>query len=391
MNTPKAVVVGAGIAGLATAIALSQLNWRVALLEQRPRLRGDDTGALVWPNGIRAAASLGLANSLEAVSHPVSNLRLRKIDGGTIATVGPQLLSANSSEPTMILQGAAFHEALVSHLGSNVEVHPSTAVTRIDLVHLAAGDATRRWEADLIVAADGTDSILRHHIDETAKVTSASTVMFQATIPPHRAPDLDSDAVITFGPANRRFSYASLGQTGAAWAATVPGGLRPESDQIQHELINRWFADWPEPIGQLIGATRPGELSQSAVRYLWPLPSDFQHCTDQRGALLVGDAAHALAPELAQGTSLALEDAATLKWCLTNSAGITAALALFEKVRRPRVTRLARQARRLHNVAGRSTGVAGQLLRAAPGSLIGRQIKQGFDWHLPGGGGAHSR
>lgn len=383
MHIPKAVVVGAGIAGLSTAIALSQLNWRVALLEQRSRLKGDDTGTVVWPNGIRAAASLGLGKSLGAVSQPISDIRLRRIDGSTMNNVGAQTLHGNFGDPTRVVQGAAFHEALVSHLGNNVEVYPSTAVTRIDLVHLAAGDTTRRWEADLIVAADGTDSILRGHLDTTSKVTSASSVLFQATIPPHRAPELAEEAVTTFGPAGRRFSYSTLGLSGAAWAATVPGGLRPESDQIQHELINRWFSNWPDPIAQLIGATRPGELSQRAVRYLWPLPATLTHVADQRGAVLVGDAAHALAPELVQGTSMALEDAATLKWCLNNTSGIAAALEQYNKVRRQRSQRLARQARRLHYVANRSSKVSGSLLRAVPDSFVSKQIRSLVQWNLP--------
>ncbi|HEU5128561.1 MAG TPA: NAD(P)/FAD-dependent oxidoreductase [Glycomyces sp.] len=383
MHNRRAVVVGAGVAGLASAIVLSKLGWRVALLERRERLRGDNLGMVLWASGVRALRALGVDAALDAGGTAVDRFAVRAEDrlAGSFAAAA---LGAPDDSPPVMVHNAVLYEALVSHLGRDVEVYPATQVSRIDLVDLAAGDATRRWDADLIVAADGIDSPTRDVVAKGAPTVDAGVVAFRATIPAHRAPDRDADAVEIYGPDRRRFGYGDLGQAGACWWATVPGGMRPESPQIQHELINRWFADWPAPVGKFIAATRPSELTQQPVRYIWPLPSRLHWAEDGRGVVLAGDAAHGVAPILAHGASLALEDAVTLGWALRRSPeAIGEALHAYERARTARVRRVARLSRRAHMIASGGPSVARGFLRAVPDSWLSARAASLSDWHPP--------
>lgn len=383
MHNRRAVVVGAGIAGLASAIVLSKLGWRVALLERRERLRGDNLGMILWASGVRALRALGVDAALDVGGTPVDRFQIRSEE--RLAGAFPAaLLGAGDGSPSVMVHNAVLYEALVSHLGRDVEVSPATQVSRIDLVDLAAGDATRRWDADLVVAADGIDSPTRDLIAKGAPTVDAGVVAFRATVPAHRAPDRDSDAVEIYGPDRRRFGYGDLGQAGACWWATVPGGMRPESPQIQHELINRWFADWPAPVGRFIAATRPSELTQQAVRYVWPLPSRLHWAESNHGVVLMGDAAHGLTPTLAQGGSLALEDAVTLGWALRRSPeSIPEALHAYERARAARVRRVARVSRRVHTIVSGGPGLARGLLRAVPDSWLASRLSALSDWRPP--------
>lgn len=378
------MVVGAGVAGLASAIVLSKLGWRVALLERRERLKGDDLGMILWASGVRALRALGIDATLDVGGIPVDRFEIRTEDRIS-SSFGGAVLGADDGTPSVTVHNAILYEALVSRLGPDVEVYPATQVSRIDLVDLAAGDASRRWDADLIVAADGIDSPTRNLVTGPAPTIDAGVVVFRATIPAHRAPERNSDAVEIYGSDRRRFGYADLGQAGACWWATVPGGMRPESPQIQHELINRWFADWSEPVGKYIAATRPSELVQQPVRFVWPVPPKFHAITDSRGGLvLAGDAAHAVAPILAYGGSLALEDAVTLGWALRRTPeSIPDALATYDRVRLGRVRRVARVSRRAHSIASGGGGVAKGLLRAVPDSWVQSQAASLADWQPP--------
>ncbi|GAB3223837.1 FAD-dependent monooxygenase [Glycomyces halotolerans] len=376
-------MVGAGIAGLASAIVLSKLGWRVALLERRERLRGDNLGMLLWASGVRALRALGLDATLDAGGSPVDRFELRH-EERLATTFSGAAIGADDGTPSVMVHNAVLYEALVSHLGRDVEVHPATRVSRIDLVDLAAGDAARRWDADLIVAADGIESPTRDLVVGGAPTVDAGVVAFRATIPAHRAPERGSEAVEVYGPDRRRFGYADLGQSGACWWATVPGGMRPESPQIQHELINRWFADWPHPVGKYIAATRPSELTQQPIRYVWPVPAKLFYAEGNRGIVLMGDAAHGSAPILAQGASLALEDAVTLGWALRRSPeSIAEALHAYDRARLSRIRKVARLARRVHMVASGGPGVTRGLLRAMPDSWVSSRAVSLADWQPP--------
>ena len=382
----RAVIVGAGIAGLASAIALEQAGWRVALLERGDRLRGDDSALLVQPNAIRALRALGLGVAVEAMATPFEAGRLRRNDGRPLVRPVTDDMTHRLGSQAAVLHRNDLFEALVSAMGDRVEVHTGVTATHIDLVHPAAGDNSRRWPADLVVGADGINSAVRTGVDTHAQVRNTGTVAFRAVIPRHRMPDLPDGGGETHGGDGQRFLYAPVTEHGAYWAAVVRGGVRPEPAQVRHRLITEWFEGWHAPIPQLIAATRPEEILQQQVTFLHPLPRRYTHLAEAGGAVLVGDAAHAMTPDLGQGAGLALEDGVTLGVCLTRDS-IADGLREYERLRRTRTLRLARASRRmgvLLSTRGRfSTGMRDGILRAVPDSWFGRGGAAAADWQPP--------
>lgn len=378
----RAVIVGAGIGGLASAIALERAGWRVALLERNSRLRGDPASLSLQPNAVRALRSLGLGLALDAIGTPLDAGRLRRFDGKQLATIPVSEVANRFGARPVAVHREDLFEALVAALGSNVEVHTGITATHVDLVHAAAGDQSRRWPADLVVGADGIGSAVRPGMDRASKVTGAGTVVFRATIPSHRVPDLPDGGGETQGPQRQRFVYAPV-QRGACWTATVRGGPRPESVSVRHELLTKWFGDWHDPIPQLIAATRPEEIHQQGVSFLSPLPQSYISIGADSGAVLIGDAAHAMPPGLLQGAGLALEDAVTLGSCLAKQS-IELGLASYDQQRHSRTVKLAKLAQRIESMfvaRGKvGTSMRDGLLRAAPDSWFGKQAMAGSDW-----------
>ncbi|GAA1758951.1 FAD-dependent oxidoreductase [Luedemannella helvata] len=396
-----AVVVGAGVGGLAVAGALSRSDWQVTLLERDTRLRGGGAALLIWPNGVAALRALGLGRGLDAIAFPTTASGIRRPDGRWL--VEAQAATGPADQP-VVVHTDDLHDTLMAGLGDRLEIRTGTEVTGIrtapaDRPAITTGRYT--FEADLVVAADGADSLLRRRAVPGASLVPAGFTTWRAVIPWFRAPKLP-DTVPPAGEmlgTGRRFLHATLGERGSAggssrggiyWAATAPGAARPESSATQLSLLRRWFADWQSPVRELLAATEPEDLVQRSGQVLRPLPPRFDKAVGGGGIALLGDAAHVATSNLTQGACLAFEDAATLQALVAGARPgpeLVAALEAFTRVRRPRVARVARSSHRLGRVMQAQGRLTIRARDAALGALaprlLGRARDTAADWQPP--------
>ncbi len=399
-----AVVVGAGVAGMATAGALARTGWKVTLLEREDRLRPGRAALILWPNGVRALRALGLAGGLDSVATPVGALGVRRPDGQWLVT--PEQTRIADDDPPVILHREDLHDALVAGLGDQVDIRTGVRVraARPDGERPAVTDGRTTFEADLIVAADGTDSVVRHRLAPQSRHTTAGYAAWRALIPWYRVPPLAAGVPAsgeTIG-VGHGFVHVAVGepgvpsgtsQEGVYWTATAPGAPRPEPPETQLALLRRWFADWPSPTQELLAATTPEDLVQQGVGELWPPPRALAFVAGTGGYALVGDAGHAMASSLGQGACLALEDAVTLQLSLRDAtAGPTLGRALdaYSRARRPRVVRIANRSRQL-GAALQGRGGFGAALRGRGGFGAALRGRGGFGAALRGRGGLGAR
>lgn len=396
----SAVVVGAGVGGLAAAGALARTGWQVTLLERAERLRADSAALLVWPNGVRALRSLGLGGGLDSISWPVAYGGIRRPDGQWL--VQPD--AGGQAVAPSVVHREDLHDALVAGLGERIDIRTGTDVRTVTVRpddRPAVGDGRTTWEADLVVAADGIDSVFRHRLAPEVATVSSGCAAWRAVIPWYRAPKLPADqapAGETLG-GGYRFRHALLGERGSAgasrrggiyWTATAVGASRPEPPGTQLALLRRWFAEWHAPIRDLLAATDPDDLVQDAVRELRPLPSSYGFPSGPGGVVLLGDAAHAMPHHLAQGACVAFEDAATLRYLMREAIpgkALHAALDAYTQHRRPRAARLLRLSRRAGTVLSAHGRFTQRARNAALGTLsprlLDRAAATAAEWHPP--------
>jgi 2-polyprenyl-6-methoxyphenol hydroxylase-like FAD-dependent oxidoreductase len=401
-----AVVVGAGVGGLAAAGALGRSGWRVTLIERGDRLRGRGAALFMWPNGLAALESLGL--SLGDATFPIVMGGIQRPDGRWLTesaqASGDAVASGGAVPQPVVVHAEDLHDALMAGLSDQVEIR-----TNVEITMVRAGLAERpsvstskhTFSADLIVAADGGRSQVRRLLAPQACLVAAGYTAWRAVVPWFRAPKLP-DAVPAAGQmlgAGHRFLHASLGNRGNAgasarggiyWVATAPGAPRPESPQIQLNLLRRWFADWGSPVPELLDATEPRDLVQQAGEELRPLPGRFGFPVGAGGFVLLGDAAHVATPNLTQGACLALEDAVILRAAVRDAQpglALTQAVEAYSQVRRPRVARVAKASRRLGLVLQAQGRLAVRARDAAlgrmPAGLLDRASTVAHDWTPP--------
>jgi 2-polyprenyl-6-methoxyphenol hydroxylase-like FAD-dependent oxidoreductase len=392
-----AVVVGAGMAGLATAGALARSGWQVTLLERGERITASPTAMVLWANGLSALRSVDPAGGWAGIASPLPDGGVRRPDGQWL--VPPRPRSVGAPVPAVV-HLEDLYDTLVAGLGDRVDVRTGVSVStvRVGRGHRpAVGDGSTLFEADLLVAADGIDSAVRRRLAPEAGAVGSGFVAWQAVIPGFRIPTLPPEQAVggeTLG-AGYRFVSMPLGERAAGhggiyWVATAAGAPRPESPATQLALLRRWFASWHPPVGDLLDATHPEDLVPQEVRELRPLPRAYGFASGPGGVVLLGDAAHAMPHHLGQGACLAFEDAATLRSLVADvepGPALVAAVAAYSRARRPRTTSVVRQARRMSAVVQARGRLALRARDAALGSLrprlLGHTRAATTDWQPP--------
>ncbi|MFE9017920.1 FAD-dependent monooxygenase [Streptomyces sp. NPDC007808] len=379
----SAVVVGGGIGGLAAAIGLRLIGWEVTVIERAPVLADMGAGISLHSNGIRALDALGVGQAVREAARPQYTGGTRVPGGGWLARMDGTALERELGTPIVGVPRAVLHRLLRAALPSECLVVGAEVASadRSDPSRVRIPLQDDVLEADLVVAADGVGSRLRAQLfpEHPGPAYSGSTVLRAIT---ERPVQLDTDFALTWG-RGAEFGHIAFADGRAEWHAVLnsPPGVRyPDALGTMRDL----FGEWHDPIPTLLDATRPeAVLHHDMYELATPLPA----FTAGRIALL-GDAAHAMTPNLGQGACQALEDAAALAAALTTETTIESALARYDMERRPRSQAVARAARRAGRMGQQLThplpiALRNTALRLAPSRMTVRALVRHADWTPP--------
>ncbi|MFI8519857.1 FAD-dependent monooxygenase [Streptomyces sp. NPDC085481] len=380
-----AVVVGAGIGGLAAAIGLSRVGWEVTVVDRTPELADAGAGISLAANGIHALDALGPGAAVRAAGRGQYTGGTRTPRGAWLARMDGAALERALGSPIVGIPRAELHRLLRAALPTGalrVGVTATAATTlRGGGARVECRTGSEPLEADLVVAADGVGSRLRSSLfpGHPGPVHCGSTVLRAVT---ERPLDLRTDFEITWG-RGAEFGHIAFADGRAEWHAVLnaPAGVRHE-DPLG--VLRRRFAGWHAPIPELLAATRPeAVLHHDVAELATPLPS----FVSGRVALL-GDAAHAMTPNLGQGACQALEDAVVLAAALDREPGVDAALARYDAERRPRTTAVAAAARQAGRLGQQLTHpvavpLRNALMRLTPSAVSVRMILRHAAWTPP--------
>jgi len=348
MGDGRAIVIaGAGIAGLTAALALNAKGFNIVACERAEKLSEIGAGIQLAPNAGRVLASLGLERAIAAAAIEPKTVDL--IDGPAgrlIAAIPTADFRARYDFPYRVIHRADLQSILAKaagragirlDLGATVEgfmAQPGGLLVRTR----KAGGGTDVISAVLVIAADGVWSSLRAEIDGSARPHATGRTAWRAIISADVARDfvaigrvglwLGPDAHLVHYPVAQGAAVNLVAIVSEAWDR--PGWSAPGEAA---ELVRR-FAGWSARARGLLAA--PVAWQKYALTALDPTGP---WVADRLA--LIGDAAHAMTPFLAQGAAAAIEDAAVLAETLYAAADLPRALATYAEIRRPRVARLA--------------------------------------------------
>ncbi|GAM44015.1 hypothetical protein TCE0_060r19297 [Talaromyces pinophilus] len=325
------IIVGGGIAGLATAIALRAPNRKITVLEQSSLNR--EIGAIIslQPNASKIVEQTwDLAKTLkEKGSMADEGFQVYNLDGELQMRI-PLSTTEKYGAERMLYHRIDLHDALKKRAtsadwpGESAEIRVSSRVTRCDceegVVYTQTGE---KFQADLIIGADGIKSVIRDSVLDT-KVRALRTghSAYRMTLPVDK---LLADCKTFCDVVDPRAPYTTMvmahsrrmimgpARNGSVYSIVA---MVPDEDMNEDSTNTSWtthgdipkmketFADFPEWARGPLSCVADGEVGLWQLRDIDPLP------TWTRGrVVLVGDAAHAMLPTQGQGASQAIEDA----------------------------------------------------------------------------------
>ncbi|MEW5423849.1 FAD-dependent monooxygenase [Amorphus sp. 3PC139-8] len=379
----RIAIAGGGIGGLASALLLARFGHEVDLFERAPALSEVGAGIQLSPNVGRVLSALGLDAALDAKAVRPDHVAMRSGRDGreiTRVTLG-DTAEVRFGAPYRVIHRADLQAILLAAAEADprIALHLDAPVTHLrtegDAIELTVADET--WRAPLLVGADGVRSVVRAAIDgRTARPTGQTAWRTIIPADPHdeqaaRRVDLwlAPDAHVV------RYPIAA----GTLTNIVVVTADRPGDPSQPDEATAL-----PTGVGRRLAPDLQALLARSDSWTRWPLAAVAPDARWVRGPIaLVGDAAHAMLPFLAQGGAMAIEDACELAAAIALHGPTSQALVAYERRRKPRVVPIWREARRLERVyhLGFPAAIARNLTMATlgPDRLL-RRMDRIYGW-----------
>ena len=338
----RAVIIGGGISGLATGSALIDRGWAVEIHERSLGLPQSGTALVMWPEALDALDAVGLRTLVEEHAHRQAGMRVLRPDGSQIAAIGAR-------RPVQAISRPALLRVLHENLPGGVVRWGST---------LTGDDATR--PVDLVVGADGINSVLRASAagSSNARPRPLDTVAFRGTV----ARDTQ-DTSETWGD-GALFGVSALDAETTNWYASVRVEVLRDHDHGQPsiELLRDLFRRWHPAVQEVLECVPATGIDRRTLYDLPALPSYVRG-----NVALVGDAAHAMAPNLGRGACESLIDAVALGKAMGDAASLEAGLRRYDETRRSSSRRIVALSRRMSRLstARRFVGARNAFIRAA--------------------------
>jgi 2-polyprenyl-6-methoxyphenol hydroxylase-like FAD-dependent oxidoreductase len=336
------LVVGGGITGLATAVALQRHGFDVAVVETRS---DSNTGAgiSIWPNALAALDEIGLGDAVRGSGGQVTAGALRWRDGTWLRRPAADRMVRALGEPLVVIRRTALTEILTSGLRPGT-VEYGVAVQALDVhdgaVRVRLSDGSVR-EPSAVVGADGVDSVVARHLNGSLPRRYAGYTAWRGVAECTIDPELSGETMA----AGMEAGHVPLGTDHTYWFATqrAPQGHANRDGELGH--LRRTFGTWAEPIPTLLATTDPDQILRNDLYDRTPA-----RCWARGPVVIAGDAAHPMRPHLGQGGCQGLEDAATLAGLAVREPDLPTAFARFAALRRRRVMTIVRESQLIGRV-----------------------------------------
>lgn len=328
----RIVIVGGGIGGLCAARAVALAGYEPVVLERSPVGNAIGAGLMLWPNAVHALDALGHGSAVRSVAAPAKHAVFRDAAGRTLSEVDSEMMGRRAGAPMLVVERPALHEVLAA----GVAVRYDSAVSAVDErgVILAGGE---RVDADAVIGADGIGSVVREHVCPGAQPVDTGYTVIRGIA----AHDIGHGEAFEAWGCGEIVGGAALPGARSYWFYEAPSAL-VERDPLA--IVGA--TNWPAPIPAQLAATPPESILVNRILRLAALPAW------TRGTVaLLGDAAHAMEPNLGQGAAQTIEDAEALLVALRASNELPRALTAYATARRRRAHMFQRESSRFARIA----------------------------------------
>ncbi|MGL6081083.1 FAD-dependent urate hydroxylase HpxO [Acinetobacter sp. TWP2-2-3] len=339
-------IIGAGMAGLTTGIALKKFGHQVTIYEQAEQILPVGAAISLWSNGVKCLNYLGLTEQVEKLGGKMDNLAyIDGLTGDVMTQFSLYPLIEEVGQRPYPVSRAELQNMLMDEFGRE-DIHLAkkmiSFVEEGECVKIQFADGSE-IESDLLVGADGTHSITRAYVlGEQVERRYAGYVNWNGLV------DVSDDYAAadqwtTFVGEGKRVSLMPVANNRFYFFFDVPLAVGLENDRSQYKaLFKQYFKGWCEPVQKLIDAVDVQKTNRVEIHDIEPF-ADFY----KGRVVIVGDAAHSTTPDIGQGGCQAMEDAIYLARSLQiNTLGLQDSLRRYQNKRNERANELVLRARK---------------------------------------------
>lgn len=341
-------ILGGGIGGLSTAIALKQEGFDVTIYERFSEPTEIGAGIVCWPNASFVLEKLGVLDKVSKVSGSLNYMNRFSNTGEPIGSLDINELSRLMNYPSYSIIRKDLMGILIKRsIELNIDIHYDHDVIELSDKNLSTSVHFRNGhmiQPDIIIGADGRmKSLTRKYVNGSNNPIYQGFINWVGVFE-HDKAHFSNLTVSDYWGTGERFGIVPVSNTKAYWAGGVVCENTNERNPEHYKSeLNSIFIDWPDPISTIINETPNSSINKIYVHDHDPI--DLWH---KNNVVLLGDAAHSPLPTSGQGACQALEDAWHLTKCLKDNINdISRAFTLFTELRKAKTSGITMGGRQL--------------------------------------------
>ncbi len=372
----RGIVIGAGIGGLTTAIALAQRGIETTVFEQASEINEVGAGIWVAPNGLKLYHKLGLSNEIIKHGKMLDKITVTDLKNSPVSVIDGKKIEAKHGFRTLAIHRAILQKILANQLPKDriVLSKKFKSYSQTESEVFAEFEDNSKAEADFLIVADGIRSNGRLQMNKNSDLRYSGQTCWRFVadfdLPVNQNADMyeiwaDKKGLrVGYSMINSRQVYVYITNYEKA------GGTDNSQTVIQDLL--KICEDFPEIVNRMISAAKAEDIIRTDLYDFKPI----SNWVDKKVALL-GDAAHATTPNLGQGACQAIEDAYAISEQLNANESIEAGFKKYQNKRIKKATFITNTAWRfaqITNTSGLTKSLVKTFLRLTPDSISEKQL-----------------
>lgn len=369
----KVAIIGGGIGGLTTALALLKNNLDVTIYESASEIKSVGAGIIMANNAMQVFDKLGIRQKIEKAGHKISTITITDPQLKTLSDVQLDTFERKYGVYNTAIHRADLQMILAEEIGfENIKL--SKRLSKIEKgngYQLTFEDGSF-VNTDVVIGADGIKSVVRQQVFNIGKLRSSKQKCWRGVSEFDWTAKYNHQAVEAWGK-GKRFGFVRINDQKVYWYAVINENLVKNPNHLA-EL----FADFNPEVPRMISETPKEKIFVNDIIDLEPI---YQWQKDR--VCLIGDAAHATTPNMGQGACQAIEDAYILGKLLGEGKSIDEVFRQYEQLRMKKAHYIVNMSSTIGKVSHYENGLAvwlrNTLLKATPGSANEKQMEKVFD------------
>ncbi len=368
-------IIGAGIGGLTTAIALEQKGINTRIFEQAEQIKPIGAGIILANNAMQVYEKLGLRKIIEENGNHISSMNITKPNLKPLSKIDLSYFEQKHHIKNIAIHRGKLQQILLGKLKS----------TKINLNHKLISinenkegysldfESGNQIQSKVILGADGLNSIVRRNLFTNHRIRSANQLCWRGVTDYKLPTKFRNELNEAWGKLDR-FGFVQIAESKVYWYALK--SFKKSKTEFSIDDLSNYFQDYDLIVRDIIRSTKKEQIHTAEISDLKPSKVWYR-----KNVCLIGDAAHAATPNMGQGACQAIEDAFTLSECL-DKYEINNAFAMYQKIRLPKAHQVVKTSWRIGKMAHQKNPILislrNQMLRLSPSSINRRQNEQIF-------------